>query len=400
MKDRKGYVFFDENENCWYARTTVTDDFGKRRNFKRRAKSKSDAKDVLKSILRQIDDEGKTIIETSRLTFNHLADFYKTHYCKPAEYVDGKKIAGLRDYKKPEHFLKLFCSFFGKKKLRKITYQDIINYRSLRLKTPTIHKRTRTLSSWNREASVLRRIFNIAIQQGWMNKNPFAIGDSIIQTSFERRREKILTLDEEKKLLKVCSGERLVTYKRKGKEITAKIDNGRTHLKALIIGLLDTGARKGEMLKLTWQFVDFQNRIITFQGLTTKTLKPRQVAMTLRFYDELQELWKQSSKKPVSLVFGIANNVRRSFASACNDAGIEHGGIDGLTLHCLRHTAATRLVKGQMPLQMVGRILGHTQIQTTYRYISANDETLFQAASIFESIQIIKDIPLNESLFT
>jgi len=53
----------------------------------------------------------------------------------------------------------------------------------------------------------------------------------------------------------------------------------------------------------------------------------------------------------------------------------------------LRHTAATRLIKGQMPIQMVSRILAHQNPQTTYRYLSANDDTLRQAASILESIQ-------------
>jgi integrase len=89
-----------------------------------------------------------------------------------------------------------------------------------------------------------------------------------------------------------------------------------------------------------------------------------------------------------SIVFGVTDNVRKSFSSACKIAGIKEGGIEGLTLHSLRHSAATRLVKGQLPIQMVGRILGHTQPQTTYRYLSANDETLHQAATIFESIQV------------
>src|SRR5205085_7291994 len=128
-------------------------------------------------------------------------------------------------------------------------------------------------------------------------RNPFNCGEPLIQSSLERRRERILTIDEEKRLLDVCSGERKVKYKRKGKEITDQIDNGRTHLRALIIGLLDTGARKGEMLKLTWKFVDFDNRLITFQALTTKTLRTRQVAITQRFYDELKSLWEKSNKK-------------------------------------------------------------------------------------------------------
>jgi len=121
--------------------------------------------------------------------------------------------------------------------------------------------------------------------------------------------------------------------------------------------------------------------------MTTKTLKTRQVAVTRRMFDELSELWAQSSKDLNERVFGITNNVRESFAFACKEAGIKQGGINGITLHSLRHTAATRLVKGQMPLQMVGRILGHSQPQTTYRYLSADAEIATLAASIMEALQ-------------
>ena len=38
----------------------------------------------------------------------------------------------------------------------------------------------------------------------------------------------------------------------------------------------------------------------------------------------------------------------------------------------LRHTAATRLVSLHIPLPEVGRVLGHTQPVTTYRYVNAN----------------------------
>ncbi len=387
MRERNGYVYYDKSRKCWYARTTLTDENGKRRNVKRKATTKTEANKLLKTVIRQIDDEGVKVIDFTRLVFNGLADFYLENYAKPAEYVDGKKICGLRNYKIAQRFVKLFRQYFGGKKLREIKYSNIANYRVYRLKTKTQHKRERTISAWNREASVLRRMFNIAIQQGWIKSNPFNGGDGLIQTSFERRRETILTIEEEKRLLAVCSGEREIEYERKGKKITAKIENGREHLKAIIIALLDTGARRGEMLKLTWQFVDFDNAIITFQGLTTKTLKTRQVPITQRLYDELKELWNNCDKMPNSLVFGIANNVKRSFASACKDSGIKYGGIDGLTLHCLRHTAATRLVQGQLPIEFVGRILGHTQPQTTYRYISANKGVMETAKRIFETVQ-------------
>jgi hypothetical protein len=66
MRQRSGYVFYDEKEGCWIARTQVTDDSGKRRNIKRRAKSKTEAEAKLKTLIRQIDDEGSKVVEINR----------------------------------------------------------------------------------------------------------------------------------------------------------------------------------------------------------------------------------------------------------------------------------------------------------------------------------------------
>ncbi|HST54262.1 MAG TPA: hypothetical protein VLJ61_19810, partial [Pyrinomonadaceae bacterium] len=196
MRQRKGYVLYDPERKEWIARTSVTDDNGKRRYVKRRAKSKTDAEAKLKSLLRQIDDEGSKVVDFNRLTFNDLADHYEKHYLKPAEYVEGRKIAGLRDTVHPQGYLIHFRAFFGKRKLREISYGHICAYRSLRLQTPTIYKRARSIGAWNREACVLRRMLNIAVREGWIHKNPFTSGEPLIVVSFERRRERILTLDE------------------------------------------------------------------------------------------------------------------------------------------------------------------------------------------------------------
>jgi integrase len=367
MSERKGYVGQDKNGK-WFARTTVTDGNGKRRNIKRRGKDKADAKAILKSLIRQLEDEGEKGIEASRMTFNDLADFYTKHYLNPAEYRDGRKISGLRDLIKPKSCVNRFRAYFGRKRLREITYGDVYSYRAERFKAKTQFKRPPSISTMNRELVVLRRMFNIAMQNGWLIRNPFKAGDALISPSDERRREKILSFSEEVKLLAVCTGPR-------------------KHLKPLLIALLDTGCRRGEMFKLCWRSVCFASRTITIEALNTKTLRRRQVAMTQRLYDELVNLWEESTQDLDTLVFGLTNNVRRSFMAVCKLAGIKHGGIDGLTIHSLRHTAATRLVQGQMPLQMVGRILGHTQPQTTYRYLSASAETAAQAAAILEAFQ-------------
>lgn len=370
MRQRSGYVYHDEKEGCWIARTQVTDESGKRRNVKRRAKTKTEAEQKLKGLLRQIDDEGSKVVDYNLLTFNDLADHYEKHYLNPAEYVDGQKVSGLRAVERPKRVLINFREFFGKMKLREVTYGHLLNYRETRFKSHTQYKRQRTMASWNREAAVLQRIFNIACQQGWLLKNPFKCGDPLIIVSAERRRETILTVTEEAKLLAACDSH-----------------PQRAHLRALLVFLIDTGCRKSEALKLRWKSVDFTSRLITIEGMTTKTLKTRQVMMTERVYRDLVSIWYESPRGTDGIVFRITNSVRKSFASACKEAGIKHGGIDGLTLHCLRHTAATRLVQGGMSLQLAGRILGHSQVNTTYRYLSANNETLTKAAAILEAYQ-------------
>jgi integrase len=93
----------------------------------------------------------------------------------------------------------------------------------------------------------------------------------------------------------------------------------------------------------------------------------------------------KSNKDLLDEVFPV-KDFRKSFQTACRIAGTKTGGIDGIVTHRLRHSTATRLVKGKMPIRMVGRILGHQQPQTTYRYLSDNDETLYQACEILESI--------------
>src|ERR1700754_228317 len=215
--ERTGYVFQDKNGK-WYARTTFTDRTGKRRNIKKTAKDKADAKAILKTIIRQIEDE----------------------------YVDERKISGLRDVARAKGFLIHFREYFGRQRLRDITYGDIYSYRSERLKTQTKYKRSLRLASMNRELAVLRRMLNIALRQSWISKNPFNAGEPLIIVSGERKRERILTLEEEARLLEACDHPQ------------------RKHLRPLLIALLDTGARKGEMLKLRWTDVCFVTRMITF----------------------------------------------------------------------------------------------------------------------------------------
>ena len=366
MRERTGQIFKNK-KGFWTARVCYRNTNGKRTAIQQVAESQSDARKKLDDLLQKVE-KGREAIDVNKLTFDDLADFYEKHYVKPAKFVDNRKIEGMRNYKKVRGYIKVFKLYFGKMKLEQISYESIMEYRNYRYTIPTHYKKTRNIGTMNRELSSLRRVFNIAIRRGWLARNPVNVGESLIDISAERRRERILTIDEEIRLLNACTGKR-------------------QHIKPLIICLLDTGARKGETILLKFSDLDFHNKLITYRALNTKTLKKRQVAMTDRVYRELLKLWENSGKNLDSLIFPF-KDIRDSFEVSCQEAGIQTGSPFGITLHSLRHTAATRLINGQLPIQMVSRILSHQNPQTTYRYISANNDTLYKAASILESVQI------------
>lgn len=111
-------------------------------------------KRALKTILREIETEGKKIVDYNKMTFADLADFYEQKYLHDAVYINRQKISGLRDAYSARLHLNNSRRFFGRKRLREITYYDIQAYQAERLKTPTIHKRQRTISAT--DASGLR----------------------------------------------------------------------------------------------------------------------------------------------------------------------------------------------------------------------------------------------------
>ena len=59
--------------------------------------------------------------------------------------------------------------------------------------------------------------------------------------------------------------------------------------------------------------------------------------------------------------------------------------LGAIRLHDLRHTFASHLVSSGVSLPIVGRLLGHTQPQTTHRYAHLADDPLREARNQFGS---------------
>ncbi|HZS04473.1 MAG TPA: hypothetical protein VFD58_06525 [Blastocatellia bacterium] len=180
MRQRNGFVY--ERGGRIYARITFTDAQGKKRNLVRLAKNRTDAGQILKKLNRQIDDEGGRGIDAARMTIAHLCDYYLKHFGKPAEYAEGRKVTGLRDVRNVKRYVGIIQKYFGRRLLRSITFGDLLEFKRRRLATPTRTKKSRTLTTVNREMEYLRRLFTIAHREGWLLHNPFQSGESLISS--------------------------------------------------------------------------------------------------------------------------------------------------------------------------------------------------------------------------
>ncbi len=365
-KEREGYVFEDK-DGIW-ARVTYTDASGQRRNVKRKAQTKSAAKRILKDLLAELDTRGERGLDGQRMTFRQLAEKYREHKLFPAEYHGGRKVAGLRSWRAPQGYLVTLVENFGNQRIRDITHADIAAFKRKRLNTPVNRpvKQTngqsqttaqpRTLAGVNRELATLRAALNFAQRNKWLESSPFAEGDPLLSLADEAKRERILSFPEERRLLAECTGRR-------------------AHLRPLVIAAVDTGMRRGELLKLRWHDVTLGTARITVTALNTKTATARTVPLTPRLHAELSRLWGQSPQDLDGLVFGLSDNFKRAWESACTASGIA-----GLHFHDLRHTALTRFIQAGVPPLEVMKISGHTQMQTLARYINPAGDSLRRAA--------------------
>jgi integrase len=344
-----------------YARLTYTDAAGKRHDLTRRAESITHARELVKQLRRGLDDHGEKTVEGDRVTFRALADVYEKQKLQPARYKGDRKISGRRSYLTPLSYLRTLTAHFGAKRIKSITHADVEKFRNLRLHTPTDKGRERSIASVNRELEVLRSMFRFAVRQGWIVRSPFETGDALISKADEVHRDRLLTREEEARLLAACAGRR-------------------THLRPLLVCALDTAMRRGEMFKLKWSDVDLDNRLISVRATTTKTARGRTIGMTSRVAAELRRLWEASLQEADGLVFGVTDTVKTSFASACREAGVEN-----FRLHDCRHTAITRMIQAGMPPMQVMKISGHTQMTTFARYVNVDDHAAKRAASALDA---------------
>lgn len=136
------------------------------------------------------------------------------------------------------------------------------------------------------------------------------------------------------------------------------------HARLYIILSLITGGRRGAVLDLTWDRVDFERGIIDLKTVGGRRRKGRG---TMPFNDDAADELKKAREAaltPYVIEYAGAKvaNCKKAFAAAVKRAGLED-----VTPHDLRHTAAVWMIEGGASLEEVGQFLGHSDLRVTYR---------------------------------
>lgn len=131
--------------------------------------------------------------------------------------------------------------------------------------------------------------------------------------------------------------------------------------------------RQGEMLKLTWDRVDLQNRVVLFEDVKTggdHSLPIRNEDL----YQMLVRRWDERIDEHLVFPWRDRFELLKVFKKLKKICGHCPKTDKHRLWHTIRHTAATWMVESGVPIRTVMTVLNHRNIETTLRYAKTTDE--------------------------
>jgi site-specific recombinase XerD len=178
-----------------------------------------------------------------------------------------------------------------------------------------------------------------------------------------------------------------------GRGEIAKILDGTRNLKhrALLMTTYGGGLRVSEVVHLRPHDIHSDRMLMRVnQG---KGRKDRYTLLSQRLLEELRTYWR--AYRPQHWLFPgrdatrplPANTAKKIFTAAKQRAGIQHGhGI-----HSLRHSFATHLMEAGVPLPVIQRLMGHTSLNTTAKYLHVTSQHLAGVRSPLDLLRLPED---------
>uniref|UniRef100_UPI0040478243 tyrosine-type recombinase/integrase n=1 Tax=Yoonia sp. TaxID=2212373 RepID=UPI0040478243 len=206
----------------------------------------------------------------------------------------------------------------------------------------------------NRVGEVLRKMFTLAIGWGWRSDNPA----SGFKKRIENERERFLSQEEIGRLAEV-------------------LDAAKDQRAAGIIRLcMLTGSRVGEVRQARFEQFNLELGSWSKPAASTKQRKIHRIPISAEVAAIVRQRHLLVPKGNPWLFPGDVpgqpvKEIRRFWINVQKDAK-----LPDVRVHDLRHTFASLLVSGGASLEMIGKLLGHSQMQTTQRYAHLMDSPL------------------------
>lgn len=153
---------------------------------------------------------------------------------------------------------------------------------------------------------------------------------------------------------------------------------GKSAVAAIRLMIL-TGARRGEILGLRWEWIDWQAAHVSLPD--SKTGKKR-ILLNPAALAILDGLNTPGNGKGYVIRGGAGNNPETPLVNIKDSWGAirQVAGLQDVRIHDLRHSFASVMVSAGMSLPMIGALLGHTDAKTTQRYAHLAADPLRAAA--------------------
>jgi integrase len=240
---------------------------------------------------------------------------------------------------------------FGKKRIDQMTRADIQRWHARNAHRP---------GAANRVIALLSKMFNLAEKWGLRpdGSNPCRH----VEKYPERKMERYLSIEEFRRLAAV-----LHEAEQDGSIFIGAI-------RAIRL-LIFTGCRVGEILTLEWSHIDFENKRLHLADSKTGR-------KTVYLSGPAIEVLKSIPRVPDN-PFVLVGRFDRGHMTRMSHPWEEikkRASLEDVRMHDLRHSFASVAASLGESLPMIGKLLGHTQAQTTARYAHLAADPVHEAA--------------------